>query len=328
VLQFHVKRPHGRGRQAGAQLPVPAAKNVAGIQTVCWDQRYDAIPTAAPAGGPGAAAAMGGGGRGGAGGGAGGGGGRGGAAQTAPVPDVPQPIPAAGYKPENPCAGGGGGGGFGGFGGGGANAGPYVGPGEYTVALVAGDRTFGSQRMRIIQDPEVRMTAPERARYQAILVDLHTLQGRAAPVAAGLTALQAQIDSVVVRTEASAAPASVKAQVATLKRDLEAVRPKFGVAAGGPGGPGGGLAAFAGGGGRGGPAVDPANVYARAGTLKQAIGGIWELPSAALVAQYDELRVALPRAVTDGEKVLEAARRASSALAAHGVTLTVPATIR
>ncbi len=325
VIQLHLKRtvPDLKLRvhdAAGAfvrDIPVPAARNQPGIQTVCWDQRHE--PIAAATAGP----ALGGGGRGGAGGGGAGGGGRGGAAAS-PVPGVPSPIPSAGYLPENPCGGGGGGG----FGGGGGNAGPYAAPGAYSIALMAGDREIERKSMRIIMDPEVRFTAQERTRYQAIVLDLHRMQQTATPLVAALGSLQAQMDSVVQRTEASNAPAAVKTQVATLKRDLDAVRPKFGVAAGPAPAPGGPAAFAGGGGGRGGVAVDPANVFARAAALKAAIGAIWEMPSAVMVSQYDAVRGALPRAITEAERVLDQARRASAALAAHGVTLTVPPSVR
>src|SRR6185503_13169900 len=135
------------GTRTVRTLDVPAARNVAGIQTVCWDQRVDPLPTLG--GAPAAGGGGGGGGR------AGAGGGRVGA-----VPGVPQQLPASGYMPEDPCGGGDGGGrGGGGFGGGGGgNAGPHVPPGSYTVALLAGNRTLDSKPMRIIMDPEVRMT--------------------------------------------------------------------------------------------------------------------------------------------------------------------------
>jgi hypothetical protein len=231
---------------------------------------------------------------------------------------VPQPIPSAGYLPENPC-GGAGGGGFGGFGGGGGGAAPYVAPGAYTVALMAGDREIERKPMRIVMDPEVRFTAQERARYQDILLDLHEMQRTATPLVAALTSLNAQMDSVVAKSAASGASDAVKAQVTALKRDLDAVKVKFGVGAA--------LPAF-GGGGRGGAPADPANVFGRAGTLKGAIGGIWEMPSAALVAQYTEVKAALPRAITEANGVLTRARAASEALKSHNVTLTVPTTTR
>ena len=108
VLQVHLKKavanPMLRISDAkGAvvrELTLPAAKNVAGIQTVCWDQRVEPIREATPAGGPPAGGPGSGGGF--------GGGGRG------PLPGMPTPLPTVGYLPENPCAAAGGAGGAGG----------------------------------------------------------------------------------------------------------------------------------------------------------------------------------------------------------------------
>ena len=343
VIQFALKKPVGdlkvrisnASGQTIRELAVPAAKNVAGIQTVCWDQRIEPIPTPAPAGGraggPGGAAPAGGapaGGAGGAGGrgGAGGGGGRGG------IPGVPGPQTPAGYLPLNPCAaggpgaagGGGGGGGFGGFGGGG-NAGPHVAPGTYTVALMVDGKSVDTKPMRIIMDPEVRMADAQRARYNAVVVDLHDLQRRGIEMAAKLNALHPQMVDATGKVSGSSAPAAAKTQFESLNKEYEALRVKFGVptpvaAPGGFGGGGGG----GGGGGRGGGAGDQQNLVARAGNVKNQIMGIWEMPSEALMKQYADIKLALPRAIADAEALLARARTMSTTLGRSGVTLTVP----
>jgi len=154
VLQVHLAKPavkpllriSAAGGRVVRELPIPDARNVAGIQTVCWDQRVEPVPAVTPIGGAGRGGAGGAGAPGGAGGaGPGGGrgagpGGSGGGAR--PIPGYPVPLPPVGYQAENPCAPasaggpGGGGGGGGGFGAGaGANVGPLVVPATYTVAL-------------------------------------------------------------------------------------------------------------------------------------------------------------------------------------------------
>ena len=115
VIQFHIKTPPrelmvriASGNRVIRELSVPATKNRAGIQTVCWDQRVAPI-TGAPPAAPG-----------GFGGGGGGGGGQFGQGQgnrPPAVPGVPEPLPPAGYMPVDPCAAGGPGGGGGGGGG-------------------------------------------------------------------------------------------------------------------------------------------------------------------------------------------------------------------
>lgn len=316
VIQFNLKRtvPDLKVRIADGSgtvrmLDVPASKNVAGIQTVCWDQRVEPLPAAGPA-----AAA----GRGGAGGGGGGRGGRGGPPAVA---GVPQPLPDVGYKPNDPCSDGEGGGrgGFGGFGGGG-NAGPQVAPGSYTVALVAGSRTLDSKPMRIIMDPEVRMTAGERATWNSLAMDLHSLQRRGNEVQDKLNQLHGQMaDAAGKVKDAANVPASVKAQFDALNSAYEAVRVKFGVpsgaaAAGGRGG-GGGF-------GRGGGS--PENALAQVALAKNNVMGIWESPSAAVTRQASSARSALNAAITEANSVLSRARSMSTTLQRYSITLNVP----
>src|SRR6185436_3316988 len=134
---------------------VPANRNQAGIQTACWDLRVEPNPTDSAAAG----------GRGG-----GGGGGRG---ATPAVPGIPTPEPAVGYLPMNPC-GEIAGVGTAGFGiGGPANFGPYVMPATYSVALMSGDRTLDTKRMKVIMDPAVKLADVDRRRYDVIVMDLH-----------------------------------------------------------------------------------------------------------------------------------------------------------
>jgi hypothetical protein len=285
-------------------LDVPAARNVTGIQTICWDQRVEPLP--APGGPP-------------AGGGAGGGGRGGGGRGATPVPGVPQPLPPVGYMAEDPCGGGDGGGRFGGFGGfGGGNAGPHVPPGSFTVALVAGGRTLDSKPMRIVMDPAARLAGADRSRWNAIATELHDAQRRGNEVQASLNTLHPQMISLAGRIDSMAnVPAPVKAQFQSLNRDYEAVRVKFGVPTGGAG-----AAGRAGGGGRGGGAAD--NALGRVGTAKNAILSIWEPPSDAASRQAAAARTALANAITEANAVLARARTVSAALKAYNVTLNVP----
>jgi photosystem II stability/assembly factor-like uncharacterized protein len=315
MIQFHLKRTVpdlklriSDGTRTVRSIDVPAARNVAGIQTVCWDQRVDPLPAlgGAPAGGGG------GGGRAGA-----GGGGRQGA-----VPGVPQALPTSGYMPEDPCGGGDGGGrgggGFGGFGGGGS-AGPQVPPGSYTVALVSGTRTLDSKPMRIIMDPAVRMTVAERTRWNAIASELHDVQRRGNEVQQQLSALFPQMSTVAGSLASNTSvPAGTKSQFEALQKDFDAVRVKFGVppqaAQGGRGGGGGG--------GRGGGAPDQ-NLLNRVGAAKGAVMGIWEAPSDAVSRQAASARTGLLAAISEAQGVIARARTMASALKAHNITLNV-----
>jgi photosystem II stability/assembly factor-like uncharacterized protein len=311
VIQFNLKRTIpdlkvriSDGARTVRTLEVPAARNVAGIQTICWDQRVEPLPTAgaAPAGG---------------GGGAGRAGGAGGRAGGSAVPDIPQPLPPSGYMPFDPCSAGEGGGGRGGFGGGG-NAGPHVAPGTYTVALVAGDRAIDSKPMRIIMDPAARLSTGERSRWTAVTTDLHESQRRGNEMQASLNTLHPQMTDIAGRIGGLAnVPAGVKTQFEALNRDYEAVRVKFGVPTGAAA-PGRG-----GGGGRGGAAADQ-NVLGRVAAAKASIMNIWEPPSAAVSSQAASARNALSTAIAEANAFLARARTVSTALRPHNVTLNIP----
>jgi photosystem II stability/assembly factor-like uncharacterized protein len=312
VISFYVKSPLTNpmlritdtvGRVV-REVPIPAARNVAGIQAVCWDMRAASITAAGPQGAAG-------GGRGGAGGGGRGGAGRGGSS----FPRQAEP----GYMAEDPC--GGGAGGFGGFGGGGATTqGPYVLPGRYNVALVSGGKLLDTKPLTVIMDPAVKFTVAERNRYNAIVTDLHAMQGRGAPIMAALSTMVPQFRAIdTALATRSDVPAAVKTRFTALKKQFDALAPKFMMvpAAGAPAGAGGG-----GRGGRGGQA--DTSTFGRAASLKAQIMGIWEMPSASLQRQYADTRIALPRLIAEGTTFLNQARALQADLARYNLTLTVP----
>jgi len=312
VLQVHFRKPAIKPalRITDAngtlmrELEIPAARNKEGIQTVCWDQRVTPLPAtaaAAPAGGRGGA------------------GGFGGAGGARPIPGLPTPLPAAGYLPEDVCAVPGvpgGGGGFGGRGGGGGTQGPMVPAGTYTVGLVVDGKVVDSKPLTLVMDPLVQMTAAELTAYNAVLMDLHTLQGQAAATSAQVAALYAEMQKAVPKVDSSNAAANVKADFAAFRKDFDAVRAKFGV----------GIPAvtFGGGGGGRGGGGGATNVVARVGAVKGSIMGVWETPSAAVMKQVQEVKAELPGAIAEATAIMTRARTMSQALSSSGVTLTVP----
>ncbi len=313
VIQLHFKssvtKPTLRITDAsGARvrdLAIPATRNVAGIQTVCWDQRVDPVPSI-----DGAPAA------------AGGRGGGGGAASRGPIPDVPMPLPPIGYLPENPCAPEGAAPAVGGGRGGAAatNVGPFVVPGTYNVALMIDGKTVDTKSLKIVMDPVVQLSGGARVRYNAVLMDLHTLQKRGTETAGMLNALYAEVTKAAAKLDSTSAPDSVKSQFAAFRKDFDSVRTKFGVPTGG----GAGLAA-GGGGGRGGAAGDNSNVLARVGTVKSGIMGTWETPSAMVLKQVREVKAALPTAMAEANTFIGKARAMALSLSRYSVTMLVPA---
>ncbi len=337
VIQFHVKGSAQslalritRGSTTVREIAVPASKNRAGIQTVCWDQRVAPIPAAQGAG-------PGGGGPGGPGGGGQFGGGQGGAR---PVPGVRAPLPTAGYLPLNPCAaagpggpgGPGGGGGFGGFGGGG-NAGPYATPGTYTVSLVADGQVVDSKPLQIIMDPEVEkhFSGSARVAYDKVVTDLHSVQTTGTATAGRLGALATQVaimDSKIDST-ASVTP-EMKARYSAFKKEFDDLRVKFGVQPGrlpgtapagpGAGGPGGG----GGGGGFGGGFAAPNNALGRVGQVKGLLIGIWEAPSAASLKQAADASKALTDAIKEADALFGKIAGVNETLRTTGLAITMP----
>ena len=311
------------------ELAVPAAKNVAGIHTVCWDQRVEPIRDAAPAGGVPAGGVPGG-----ASGGASGGGVDGGL--RGPIAGLPTPLPTIGYFPENPCAasggadgsaggaGGAGGGGFG-RGGGAANQGPLVLPGTYTVALVVDNKTVESKQLTIVMDPQVQFTQAQRVAYNAQATELHSAQQAGAAAAAPMTALLADVRKAVAKMDSTPTIAdSVKTQFAAFRKDFDAIRAKLGVGAPAGGPAGGGGAGGAGGGGGAGFGANDANVLARLGAVKSGLLGLWETPSEAVLKQAAAAKAAVNAAVAESKAFMARAKVMSALLAANGITLTVP----
>lgn len=307
VIQFHLKQKVGSlalritdttGKEIRT-LDVPAARNEPGIQTVCWDMRVQPIPGA---GGPA------GGGRGIPGGPGGGQGGRG------PVPGVPSPQPVSGSNPRDICGGGAGGGG--GFGGGGnVNQGPWVLPGTYSVALMVDGKAADTKTMRVMIDPAYQMSDLQRRRYYDTAMDLHEMQRKGLEVATSLNTLYSQMNEL--KTKMTNVPDATKGQFEMTMKELEAIRPKFGVPLGQAGAPGGGRGGFAG------PAPNDPNLVSRAGTVKSRIITFYDNPSDTLVRQYTAVKGELTKALADATAFMTRATSLSQALAKSGITLNV-----
>lgn len=195
-----------------------------------------------------------------------------------------------------------------------------VAPGAYTVALVSDGKVVDSKPLTIVMDPMVQLAGAERARYDALLMELHEAQKRGTEAARPLAALFRDISGVAAKVDSSAAPANVKADFAAFRKDFDALRGKFGIGAPAAGGFGGG----GGGGGAAAQAAAAANVLGRVGTVKGAIMGIWETPSAGSLTQANNARSALTAAIGEATAFTARARAMSQTLQQFGVTMTVP----
>ena len=306
VIQFSLKKPVSgltiRVRDGAGitvrEIAVPANRNEAGIQTICWDLRGEPNPSE-PA--PDA--------------------GRGGRGAPPAVPGVPQPEPEVGYKAWDACGPPVGVGGTGFFDEIAANAAPYVVPGTYTVVLAAGDRTLDTKPLRIIMDPAVKLTDSDRRRHDAVANDLHSVQRTGLKVAAALDKLYPQVTAATGKIkDAGNVPAAVKTQFEALAKQFDSVRVKFGVpTVAGRGGGGGAV-------GRGG--ADPDDALTRTTALKIRVMGIWEAPSDGTVRQAAEAKSALQKAIADANAFFTRAAAMSASLKTYDVVLTVPEPIK
>jgi photosystem II stability/assembly factor-like uncharacterized protein len=306
VLTWHLKQQASEVRlkiadAAGREVreiagPVLAGSTKPGMQAACWDLRVQPAPA------PPADAAGGGGGR--------QGGGRGGPGAT-----TQSPFGAG-------CASGGGG--FGGFGGGGASLGPYVLPGVYSVALIVDGKTIDTKPLRVVDDPEVVLTAVERKKLYDMAMEMQELQRRGTDVANALTPLNTKVTEITTTISSRTdIPADVKASFDALSKELAGLMPKFAQPAGGRGGFGGG--AGAGGGGRGAGASE--SVLVQIGQAKNGLmGGMW--PTVQTTKAYTEAKTKTPKAIADANALLARATELSTTLAKHNVTLTVPPPLR
>ena len=189
---------------------------------------------------------------------------------------------------------------------------------------MSGTKVLDSKPLKIVFDPDVHFAAGEHERYNAIVTDLHAIQRRGVAMATALNSLYPQMDSGgEERRREERHPRQREDAVRILeqgvRRDPQEVRradqrrQRADVAAVAAG-------AVA--------RSDPENVLARASTLKTQLAGVWEAPSAASVHQYNDVKLALPKAVADANAFLGKANAVSQALAKYGVTIKVPATVK
>ena len=124
-------------------------------------------------------------------------------------------------------------------------------------------------------------------------------------------------------------PDAGKTQFEAVNKEFDAVRVKFGVPRAGPAGwrrrrtrRRWWLAAVAA------PPANPNDLVARAGTVKAQIMSFQDMPSDTLVKQYNDVKLALPRAIAEANALLTKAMTLSQALKKYDVALTVPSPVK
>ena len=173
--------------------------------------------------------------------------------------------------------------------------------------------TVDTKTIDVIKDPAIELSGVERVAYDEMLLSLHQIQGLGNQTATHLDALYAQVTEIADTLEdMEGVPDQVKADFSAYQEAFDNLRVRFGVPI--PAGGGGRRFGRRGGG-------DPANVLARASTLKNSISAFWEAPSSALVNQYYEVTVLLNSAIQEAEESLGRARTLAEVLERYHLTL-------
>ena len=180
--------------------------------------------------------------------------------------------------------------------------------------------------MRVSADPSVQMTDVQAKRYYDMSMDMMEMQRRAGEMSTALGQVWTQLAELKDKVAASSAPAATKTQYDALSKELDVLRVKFGAPA-----PGAAAApAAGGGGGRGGgaPAPNQADVTARLNSTRALLMAFQDNPSDTVVRNYNDLKVSLPKTITEGNVFLVKAMSLSLALKKADLTLTVPAPVK
>ena len=213
----------------------------------------------------------------------------------------------------------GGRGGGGGFGGGGGNAGPFVLPATYTVALVVDGKTVDTKPLRVIADADVALTALERTKLFDMAMEMHNLQRTAVEVSNALTPFNTRMQELAKEIAGkSDLPVSVKTDFDAFNKQLAVLVPKFAAGGGGRGG---------GGGAPGGPGAAPPSPMARLTQAKNGLmGGMW--PTDQTMKAYTEAKAQMPQVIVEANALFAKAASLAATLAKYNLALTAPQPVK
>ncbi len=197
--------------------------------------------------------------------------------------------------------------------------------GSYKVALVVNGQTVATKALTVVMDPAIagRMSASAYQRYFDLALSLHALHRSAQAAATAMEPFYKQMRDAATKVDASGAvPEAVKARFDALHQQFDAVRVKFGVPAPAPT-----VARGFGGFGRGAAPADPNDLVAAVARVKGQILAFTETPSATLLHQADDVRLAYPRAVAELNAVYAKAAALGPQLQQYQVALAAPAPV-
>jgi photosystem II stability/assembly factor-like uncharacterized protein len=195
--------------------------------------------------------------------------------------------PLAPLRNQGQAPQGGGGGGFGG----GGNNGPFVLPGTYRATLTVDGRTANVANVVVTGDPAIQITDADRKTWHDTALALHQMQVKANDVANQVNDAWALFQTLEQQAKGQNLPPAVKTQMEAVRKELEGVRQRLGLAGGGPGGGGG----FGGG---------NQNLRGRMGQLKGGVMNSTSLPTEVQMRQKQEIEAAWPKAAAEAGAAL------------------------
>ncbi|MBM3494500.1 MAG: hypothetical protein FJX72_09315 [Armatimonadetes bacterium] len=188
------------------------------------------------------------------------------------------------------------------------------------MALVIDGKTVDTKPIRVSADPEVALTAAERAKMFDMAMQIHALQTRATEAVTAFGPFNTRMTELgkemATRTDV---PAEVKTLFAALAKEVAAIAPKFTAPTPRPGQGGGGF-----GFGQQGPTD---YVVTKLGQAKTGLMGSMS-PTQATLTSHAEAMAQVPKAIADLNALFARAAGVSKALEAHKLTLKVPEGIK
>jgi photosystem II stability/assembly factor-like uncharacterized protein len=182
------------------------------------------------------------------------------------------------------------GGGGGGFGGGGNN-GPFVLPGAYRATLTVDGRDVNTVTATIAGDPAIQITDADRKTWHDTALSLHRTQEKANDVADQVAEAWTRFQAIEQQARGQNLPPALKTELESVRKELEGVRTRLGIAGGGQGG----------GGGFGG---QNQNLRGRLGQLKGAVMASTSLPTEVQMRQKSEIEAAWPKLASEASAAM------------------------
>jgi hypothetical protein len=186
-----------------------------------------------------------------------------------------------------------GGGGGGGFGGGGVN-GPFVLPGTYRATLTIDGRDANAVNVAVTGDPAIQITETDRKTWHDTALAVHQLQQKANEVADQVNEAWTRLQAIEQQARGQSLPPAVKTELESVRKELQGVRERLGLA---------GAGGFGGGGGGGGFGGNQ-NVRGRIGQLKGGIIASTSLPTEVQMRQRQELETAWPKVAAEANAAI------------------------